>query len=505
VDAREAVALVEGLKSMMNEKWSEVEKQRRTDEETRTEFDKRMTDIQKVVDEVRRQTVPGQQTNLSGVEQKVYGATRTGLFRGQMTIPYAPPLDTDGKRTGGISAMTLSPTSPIVRDRDREQLAEIQNLNDAVVMRYWMLKKQNPTWDPQQIRDAIAKTGDFKDYAYALHRAGYCDLTRANEIIHPGTSGIGVKLDFTLLSAQLSDRMKIQPGLMNRFPVFPMVRKRVDVPTQTGDSMGILGGGATQPPPTTNASGTSTGPGFYVVPASQYWTNPTFNSVSLVAIHTLGFIVWNDDMFEDSIIPFVPLMREQAALMIVRATDTALINGDLTGTHMDSDVTNAWDARKSWDGLRNLAQTNMKTHSGAALTLAGLRTLRASTGLYGMDPRAAFFLVHVGGFYELLKDANVSQASQWGDASASIRTGTITKIDGVDWSSPSSCARISTRRVCTTPRPRPAPSRPTAGRIASGTVSMDRCSWKRRASRRHSTPSCRPTCDRTSSRATATS
>jgi len=71
----------------------------------------------------------------------------------------------------------------------------------------------------------------------------------------------------------------------------------------------------------------------------------------------LGFReVLSEELTEDSIVPMIPWMEEEAKESAARGFEQAVISGDTTGTHQDYDVDNAsgnaTDSRRSWIGWR---------------------------------------------------------------------------------------------------------------------------------------------------------
>lgn len=81
-------------------------------------------------------------------------------------------------------------------------------------------------------------------------------------------------------------------------------------------------------------------------------SKPTTAKSTLTAEEVCVYIGYSYTLDEESIIPLLPLLKEDAVAAIIGGTEDAIINGDISGTHMDSDVTAATDCRKLWKGLR---------------------------------------------------------------------------------------------------------------------------------------------------------
>jgi hypothetical protein len=88
--------------------------------------------------------------------------------------------------------------------------------------------------------------------------------------------------------------------------------------------------------------------------------------------------------------------------------EDAIVNGDTTGTHQDSDVTASDDPRKNWNGLRKLAPPAPRpTASNAALTVAHLRTNRKKMGKYGVRRATSRTSCRSTAYIQLLSDPSV--------------------------------------------------------------------------------------------------
>jgi len=407
----EALKTVHDLKDLVERKLPDIEKGLVADREVRAQFEKQFADLTKSIEDLRRTNLPSANP-LAELEEKV-AMQRGTLFQGQMKLPY--------KR-----AISMQASHPILRESDKDQLRELQDLNDAVVLHFWQKKFANPTLDKSDLLGKIAETDDFKAYFLAMARAGY---VRANEIMHPGSAGIGANLNFTILSAQLLEKVRMEPGLINEMVQVPLPRAQTDFPALLSDCMSVLGGTTAVPiPRVTLPTDTSE----IVMPPVVALTNPTFGLVSFRCVPHLAFLLWNDDMFEDSVVPWLPLMRDQLARAIARGRETALVNGVRTGTaHLDSDTTATQDIRFSWHGLRKLGNTTKITHSSAVLTTTGLRNNRANMGVWGRNQNDLFHVIHVGGWYQIMKATEVLTVDVFGDA-ATVKTGTLAKLDGVD-------------------------------------------------------------------------
>lgn len=135
-----------------------------------------------------------------------------------------------------------------------------------------------------------------------------------------------------------------------------------------------------------------------VLATAQYTTVRTgSNRVSVTAKKFVIHQVWSGEMEEDSILPFVPFVRQQAAKGLSFWTDHTVLNGDTvtagTGNiNSDDAASAATEPYLAFDGIRKAAivdnTANLKNVGGAAITLNTLRDLR---GLMRDDTRYVDF------------------------------------------------------------------------------------------------------------------
>lgn len=148
--------------------------------------------------------------------------------------------------------------------------------------------------------------------------------------------------------------------------------------------------------------------------------------------------MFSEEISEDSIVPILPWVKDQIALALATAEEMALINGDTTSTHMDTNVSAAYDCRKAWDGLRDIGLNGgaSATVDISTLTIENLRTIRKKMGKYGIDPSKVAMIVGLSGYIQLLslKDSNsvqlVTTIDKYGP-NATILSGELGKLDGI--------------------------------------------------------------------------
>ena len=126
------------------------------------------------------------------------------------------------------------------------------------------------------------------------------------------------------------------------------------------------------------------------------------------------------------------LVKDDIAHTIAAAIENAIINGDDSDTHMDSDVTSSTDPRKAWKGLRKLVTSSAKYDAGGtAPDTSDLRTVRKKMGKYGVDPNDLAWVVGPAGYYHLMNLEETKTVDKFGP-DATIKTGKIDVFDGIE-------------------------------------------------------------------------
>lgn len=109
-----------------------------------------------------------------------------------------------------------------------------------------------------------------------------------------------------------------------------------------------------------------------------------------------------DELDQDAAFAQAPMLRNDCILAIARGIENAIINGDTSTTHLDSDVTLAYDVRKAWMGLRRICIANSYKTDLSTLNADTLTALIASMGVYGADPSQLALVVGTAGRVKLM-------------------------------------------------------------------------------------------------------
>lgn len=162
----------------------------------------------------------------------------------------------------------------------------------------------------------------------------------------------------------------------------------------------------------------------------------TTDKLELQAIKFSEFSILPDELLADSAPNFMSLARADVVNAIKRAQETAILNGDSDGTHIDSDTQAgaANLAEKSWDGLRKIAIANSANGgtetAGAALSDAFLRQMRKNLGRFGGSPRDLIWFVSPIVYQQMLGLDDVTTVEKFGPQ-ATILQGALAAYQGI--------------------------------------------------------------------------
>jgi HK97 family phage major capsid protein len=164
------------------------------------------------------------------------------------------------------------------------------------------------------------------------------------------------------------------------------------------------------------------------IPAANFGTD----KLTLQATKLVEHMCLPEELNEDSAPQILALIRGEVTTAQGRAWETAIMNGDNSGTHMDTDVTGVVDARTSWKGLRKLAIANSATvnFSAAAVTVANLRAMRTAMGKFGVGERNLTWIVSSKIYNQFLALPEVSTVEKFGP-NATILRGALAALDGI--------------------------------------------------------------------------
>jgi hypothetical protein len=371
--------------------------------------------------------------------------------------------------------LSLPANHAILRSSDKEELDQIQNYHDACLVKFWMkIARLGRAGGPQAVWAEMVQDEEFKTYCQLRERAGFGGAEELQGQMAKGfikiqhddredqykkTGGPTLmsptlipNLDFTLLSAQLIQKMRLDLVVAAFFAQKRLTRHSQKFPIKGADAMGVWGNGVTQKVPGVDDPGTGTTPSA-VYPnflSPNFFSALTYPAVQFDVEPLLTYLAWNDDMEEDSVISWLPEVRDEASYGNARALDRAILDGDKTATHQDTDVglntanngATSNDFRRAFYGIRKYTRANYaKDNSGGIFDVDDAHTLRASMGLPGMRRGFGYFMNLKTWFQQVGAAAYVANASTnpsgnllrtlntIGDG-ATLRTGQIGELYG---------------------------------------------------------------------------
>jgi len=215
----------------------------------------------------------------------------------------------------------------------------------------------------------------------------------------------------TQLSAKLQDEIHLALKVAALHGRVPMPTQPYELPYVAGQTTAYLVGEA-------------------VAEDSSRFTKSSMKSakVTFDAKKIGARVLLSEEITEDSIIPVLPLIKKDIKRALSFAIEDATVNGDTSGTHQDSDVTGAKDARKAWMGYRKLAQASLDLVN--VLTATKLRQLRGLMGVYGVNPTDLALVVSIAGYLQLIDLTEVKTVDKYGN-NATIIKGELAKIDNI--------------------------------------------------------------------------
>lgn len=163
-------------------------------------------------------------------------------------------------------------------------------------------------------------------------------------------------------------------------------------------------------------------------------STPGTASISLNAKKFMGQVSYSYELDEDSIVPVLATVQSLLSEAAAAAFESALINGDSTATHQDTDTeTIAKAAERAFKGFRklSLAVTALKVDiSSGGINEANLRAMKKVLGKYGLNVRNLVWLVGPQGKNDMEAIANVSTLEKYGPK-ATILTGELSSFIGI--------------------------------------------------------------------------
>ena len=286
---------------------------------------------------------------------------------------------------------------------------QVMEINDMLFVMGWhkaITSKEGITYE-----EAVKSLDLHKIFMLELKQNS--DLRKA---LNTATTGEGAEWVPTGFSAQLIDdiRLALKVAALFNTITLPAKSGAFEIPVKGARKRAYLVGEPNTDEPT--KIGTAT---------------PPTGSITFTAKRHGLRMLFTDDMDEDSAISIMPLIRSEIVQAIVDAHEDAIVNGDITATHQDSDVTSADDVRKSWLGLRKLSggSNGVAAVDISTLSTTNLRAIRKKMGRFGVNSNDLAWIVGISGFIQMLSNSDVLTVDKIG-ARATLLSGQMASFDG---------------------------------------------------------------------------
>jgi len=160
---------------------------------------------------------------------------------------------------------------------------------------------------------------------------------------------------------------------------------------------------------------------------------PGTRKITLDPIRFGVMVQVEDEVTEDSAVAMSTFIRDELVTAMARSIDDAIVNGDTSVTHQDSDVTASNDHRKMWNGLRKLTLAAAKLDASNTVSVANLRAvwnkMRNGNNIYG-NPEDLVIVTSLPGYLKLLTMAEVLTTDKATDR-ATILSGKLEQVLGI--------------------------------------------------------------------------
>lgn len=336
---------------------------------------------------------------MEGMMQGLAGHT-DGAGDPNGTTPGGHAKDTDVMRRAQ-DELIRAKTLPGLDELDRflyggppvdEQVKALQDFNDLCLVMDYGRRQRNASL---QSMDFYKRT---MSAAPALQKALTSD----------GSTGAGVDWVPTAFSGQVWEDLRLQTLVADNLVQIDMPTEAFKLPYKSGSATPYLTQQATN------------------MTLSQFTTgNDTLDAVGFGCA-----LQFSGEMAEDSVSAVLPLVRADLATTLAEALENCLVNGDTTGSHMDSDTTGATDVRKGFKGFRKLALAGAIKVDGGTFSVAVLRSARKAMKKYGVNPANLMWVVGTSGLMTMMGLTEILTMEKYG-ANATLVTGELARIDGI--------------------------------------------------------------------------
>ena len=386
-------------------------RKRSTDADKRSERIAARKAARDIVTEVRPSTLrerlaETRKAALSGTSRGREAARELTLETVRKMADRRSTFASEGGSRGAINRESIVKSA--IRADSRGRYVEVEKQDDRVVA----LKRKN---DEIYIMSKMLNVPATRLKTYRDFRGS--SLYKA---MYGGSGNYGGDWVPTELSADIADRVSLELKLAEKIRRQPMPTSPYEMPYVASGTTAYL------VPETTLDTESATR-----VTATQMGTG----KVTLTAKKMGARVCTSTELSEDAIRDVIPAIQEDLTKTFKETLENALINGDTTTTHQDSDVTTSTDFRKAWIGFRKYARTASSQVDLSTWNAATIRTAKRTCGKYGVYPSDGVWVVGVQTYNALLTlkdDQNnpvLITRDKYGEA-ATILTGEVGQLFG---------------------------------------------------------------------------
>lgn len=314
------------------------------------------------------------------------------------------------------------------------------SVNDLSALAFYLMNRRNGSRQiPAELVKELAhragkaydegniKFGDAGETASAVKSINYI---KANELSTSTQATFGDEWVPTLWSSQLWERARLENVIFPQMDVIEMPSQPYELPIEGSDpTVSFVA-------ETANESALTLADGNSPIPDSKFGTGKVTISASKLALRTM----FSAELDEDSIIPIIPRVRDQAERAMMDTFDYIIINGDTDATLNTNinliDGTPAATARYlAFNGLRKLplitTTTNAIDGGAAGVTLAQLRSLKSALSRnYSARLSDLVYITNPEGHDRLLALPELLTIDKYGQ-NATILTGEVGRVNGI--------------------------------------------------------------------------
>lgn len=314
------------------------------------------------------------------------------------------------------------------------------SVNDLSALAFYLMNRRNGSRQlPAELVRELAeragkaygegkiKFGDPAETAAAVKSINYI---KANELSTSTQATFGDEWVPNLWSSNLWERARLENTIFSQMDVIDMPSQPYELPIEGSDpTVSFVA-------ETANENALTLADSNSPIPDSKFGTGKVTISASKLALRTM----FSAELDEDSIIPVIPRVRDQAERAMMDTFDYIILNGDTDATASTNinliDGTPAATARYlAFNGIRKLpliTTTSNAIDGGAAgVTLAQLRSLKSALSRnYSARLSDLVYITNPEGHDRLLALPELLTIDKYGQ-NATILTGEVGRINGI--------------------------------------------------------------------------